>query len=173
MEFHLEKDERTCTVHLLGSLTEEVERVFAAVVAELGERRTLVFDCGSVRRVHFLGMMAWIRGLEQLGAGVRWTFTRCGPEFINAALMVPRFCGGGLVESIYVDFTCVACGEVKPQLYRVSLRSAGLVQQPGVCRACSGATLCDEDAPKDLEMLIAQNGGRDAVEEKDEEAQAA
>lgn len=87
----------------------------------------LVINTKGVTRINSVGVKAWIKFFQAAAAkGAKLTFTECSTAIVEQINLISNFTCGGVVESIYVPFSCEPCKKEMVALFKTdALKAAG------------------------------------------------
>jgi anti-anti-sigma regulatory factor/DNA-directed RNA polymerase subunit RPC12/RpoP len=93
-------------VRLVGSIEESVN--FDQIVGP--PESEMVINCKEIPRINSVGVKAWIKYFQSCQAkGTKLKFIECSTSIVEQINLISNFTCGGIVESIYVPFSCVQC----------------------------------------------------------------
>lgn len=140
-------------VRLVGSVEESVnfETLLGPPVGELH------VNCKEVPRINSIGVKAWIRYFASLQqAGTRLKFLECSTAIVEQINLISNFTCGGVVESIYVPFSCGTCRGEFIALFKVDdLKKVAMALPELPCPKCSGKASFD-DIPEEYFAFLSR-----------------
>lgn len=129
-------------VRLSGSIEENVnfEQLIGPPPAELH------IVCKEVTRINSVGVKAWIKyfsGAQAKGTKIR--FQECSTAIVEQINLISNFIAGGVVESIYVPFSCSSCQSELVGLFKAEdLKKLNFKMPELKCTKCSGKAVFDD-----------------------------
>lgn len=93
-------------VKISGSIEESVnfDQLIGPPPAELH------VNCKEIPRINSVGVKAWIKYFQAAQAkGTKIKFIECSSAIVDQLNLISNFSAGGVVESIYVPFSCTNC----------------------------------------------------------------
>lgn len=129
-------------VRLTGSIEENVnfDQLIGPPPADL------YVSCKEVPRINSVGVKAWIRYFQQTQSnGTRLKFFECSTAIVQQINLISNFTCGGVVESIYVPFSCTNCKAELVGLFRSEdLKKVHLKVPELKCTKCGGKASFDD-----------------------------
>ncbi|MDR3608469.1 MAG: hypothetical protein P4M08_13960 [Oligoflexia bacterium] len=116
----------------------------------------LIVSCKDVPRINSVGVKAWIRYFQQAQAkGGKLTFIECSTAIVEQINLISNFTCGGVVESIYVPFSCESCQKELIGLFKTSdLKSLNFILPELKCSKCGGKAVFDDIPEEYLGFLM-------------------
>jgi hypothetical protein len=132
----------TLVVRLSGSIEENVnfDQLLGPPSAEIH------VVCKEVTRINSVGVKAWIRYFQAAQAkGSKLRFQECSTAIVEQINLISNFTAGGLVESIYVPFSCLGCKSELVGLFKTEDLKKMKFQLPELkCTKCGGKATFDD-----------------------------
>jgi len=129
-------------VRLAGSIEESVnfEQLIGAPPAELH------VNCKEVPRINSVGVKAWIKYFQSVSAkGTKLRFQECSTAIVEQINLISNFTVGGVVESIFVPFSCMNCKSELVGLFKTEdLKKLQLKLPELKCSKCGGKAVFDD-----------------------------
>ncbi len=129
-------------VRLVGSIEESVsfDQVIGPPPAELE------VNCKEVPRINSLGVKAWIKYFQECkNKGTRLKFVECSTAIVEQFNLISNFSSGGMIESIYLPFSCGSCASEFVGLFKCEdLKKANFAIPEVKCPKCSNAAEFDD-----------------------------
>ena len=146
-----EKKGTSLIVRLSGSIEENVN--FEQLIGPPGPE--LEVSSKEVPRINSLGVKAWIKYFQECKAkGTKLKFVECSTAIVEQMNLISNFSCGGIVESIYVPFSCSHCNSEFVGLFRTEdLRKSNLELPEVKCPKCSNVAEFD-DIPEEYFRFI-------------------
>jgi DNA-directed RNA polymerase subunit RPC12/RpoP/anti-anti-sigma regulatory factor len=134
-------------VKLAGSIEESVnfDQLIGPPPAELH------VNCKEVPRINSVGVKAWIRYFQAAQTkGTKLRFQECSTAIVEQINLISNFTCGGVVESIYVPFSCTNCkGELVGLFKTDDLKKMQFNLPELKCSKCSSKAIFD-DIPEEF-----------------------
>ena len=129
-------------VKLAGSIEESVnfDQLIGAPPAEM------FVNCKEVPRINSVGVKAWIKYFQSCQAkGTKLHFDSCSTAVVEQINLISNFTCGGVVDSIYVPFSCKTCKTELVGLFKTEdLRKMNMEIPDLKCTKCGGAAVFDD-----------------------------
>lgn len=129
-------------VRISGSIEESVN--FDKLIG--APTPVMQISCKEIPRINSVGVKAWIKyfsAASQKGSKLR--FTECSTAIVEQINLISNFTCGGVVESIYVPFSCSQCRNELIGLFRVEdLRKLNLKLPELKCTKCGSKAVFDD-----------------------------
>lgn len=129
-------------VRLTGSIEESVnfDQLIGPPPAELW------VGCKEIPRINSVGVKAWIKYFQGAQAkGTKLKFFECSTSIVEQINLISNFTCGGIVESIYVPFSCVSCKSELVGLFKCEdLKKLGMTLPELKCTKCGGKAVFDD-----------------------------
>jgi anti-anti-sigma regulatory factor len=129
-------------VRLAGSIEESVnfEQLIGPVPSELH------VNVKEVPRINSVGVKAWIRYFQSLATqGKKLRFLECSTAIVEQINLISNFACGGIVESIFVPFSCMKCNSELVGLFKTDdLKKLQLKLPELKCSKCAGKAVFDD-----------------------------
>jgi hypothetical protein len=153
---HVVKEQRgeTLLVKLAGSIEENVD--FATLI---GQPSSLKMDLvlKEIPRINSVGVKAWIKYFQGVAAkGIQLRFLECSTAIVEQINLISNFTCGGVVESIYVPFSCGTCGTELLGLFRAADLKRINFKIPDLKCAKCGGTASFDDIPEEYFGFLAR-----------------
>jgi anti-anti-sigma regulatory factor/DNA-directed RNA polymerase subunit RPC12/RpoP len=101
-----EQNGSVLTVRLTGSIEETAN--FDQLVG--APQTEMVINCKEIPRINSVGVKAWIKYFQTCQAkGTKLRFIECSTAIVEQINLISNFTCGGVVESIFVPFSCTSC----------------------------------------------------------------
>lgn len=129
-------------VRLAGSIEESVN--FDQLIGPPAPEMHI--NCKEVPRINSVGVKAWIKyfGTAQ-SKGTRLKFLECSTAIVEQINLISNFVCGGVVESIYVPFSCTGCKSELVGLFKTEdLKKLQLKLPDLKCSKCGGKAVFDD-----------------------------
>lgn len=103
-------------------------------------------NCKGVPRINSVGVKSWIKYFQSVAAkGTKLVFQECSTAIVEQINLISNFACGGVVESIYVPYSCENCKSELVGLYKVdALKQAGFKVPDLKCTKCGGKAVFDD-----------------------------
>jgi anti-anti-sigma regulatory factor len=141
------------TVRLSGSIEETVnfDQLLGAPPAEM------IVNCKEVPRINSVGVKAWIKYFQSCQAkGTKLKFIECSTAIVEQINLISNFTCGGIVESIFVPFSCVGCKSELVGLFKTEDLKKLQLQLPELkCTKCGNKAIFD-DIPEEYLGFLAR-----------------
>src|SRR3954452_12657294 len=87
-----------------------------------------IVNCKEIPRINSVGVKAWIKYFQTCQAsGTKLRFTECSTAIVEQVNLISNFTCGGVVESIFVPFSCTSCKTELVGLFKTEdLKKQGL-----------------------------------------------
>jgi len=134
-------------VRLTGSIEETVnfEQLLGPPPPEME------VNCKEVPRINSVGVKGWIKyfqGCQSKGTKLR--FVECSTAIVEQINLISNFTCGGIVESIFVPFSCTSCKSELVGLFKTSdLKKLELKLPDLKCSKCGNKAVFD-DIPEEF-----------------------
>jgi anti-anti-sigma regulatory factor len=93
-------------VRLIGSVEENV--VFDKLIG--APPAALDINCKEISRINSVGVKSWIKFFQSCQAkGTKLRFLECSTPIVEQMNLISNFVCNGIVESVYVPFSCKKC----------------------------------------------------------------
>ena len=129
-------------VRISGSIEENVN--FDQLIGTPAQEMHI--NCKEIPRINSVGVKAWIKyftSAQQKGSKLK--FTDCSTAIVEQVNLISNFVCGGVVESIYVPFSCTNCRGELIGLFRVAdLQKLKLKLPELKCSKCGGKAVFDD-----------------------------
>ncbi len=129
-------------VRLAGSIEESVnfDTLIGPVPAELH------VNCKEVPRINSVGVKAWIKFFQAATAkGTKLRFLECSTAIVEQINLISNFTCGGVVESLYVPFSCANCKSELVGLFKADDIKKLQFNLPDLkCSKCAGKAAFDD-----------------------------
>jgi hypothetical protein len=129
-------------VRLSGSIEESVnfEQLIGPVPAELN------VNVKEVPRINSVGVKAWIKYFQSVAnKGCKIRFQECSTAIVEQINLISNFTSGGVVESIFVPFSCMNCRSELVGLFKTDdLKKLQLKLPELKCSKCGGKAVFDD-----------------------------
>lgn len=129
-------------VRLAGSIEESVN--FDQMIGPPPDE--LHVNSKEVPRINSVGVKAWIKYFQTANAkGTKLRFVECSTAIVEQINLISNFSCGGIVESIYVPFSCTACKSELVGLFKTDdLKKIQLKLPDLKCTKCGGKAVFDD-----------------------------
>ena len=103
-------------------------------------------NCKGIPRINSVGVKAWIKYFQTcLASGTKLSFVECSTAIVEQINLISNFTCGGVVESIYVPFSCTTCKSELVGLFKTSDLKTMQFQVPELkCTKCAGVATFDD-----------------------------
>jgi anti-anti-sigma regulatory factor len=103
-------------------------------------------NCKEIPRINSVGVKAWIKYFQGCQAkGTKMRFTECSTAIVEQINLISNFTCGGVVESIYVPFSCTSCKTELVGLFKTEdLKKQGLKLPDLKCTKCGNNAVFDD-----------------------------
>jgi anti-anti-sigma regulatory factor len=129
-------------VRLTGSIEESVnfDQLVGAPPPELW------VNCKEIPRINSVGVKAWIKYFQGAQAkGCKLKFIECSTAIVEQINLISNFTCGGVVESIFVPFSCTGCKSELVGLFKCEdLKKLQLKLPDLKCSKCGGKAVFDD-----------------------------
>lgn len=129
-------------VRLSGSIEESVnfDQLLGAPPAEME------VNCKEIPRINSVGVKAWIKYFQSCQAkGTKLKFVECSTAIVEQINLISNFTCGGMVESIFVPFSCTSCKSELVGLYKSEdLKKIQLKVPDLKCTKCGNKAVFDD-----------------------------
>jgi hypothetical protein len=129
-------------VRLAGSIEESVnfDQLIGPPPAELQ------VNCKEVPRINSVGVKAWIKYFQGAQAkGTKLSFVECSTAIVEQINLISNFTCGGLVDSVYVPFSCENCKTELVGLFKTAdLKKVNCEPPELKCSKCGGRAVFDD-----------------------------
>jgi anti-anti-sigma regulatory factor len=134
-------------VRLAGSIEENVnfDQLIGPPPAELW------INTKEVPRINSVGVKGWIKYFQSAQAkGTKLKFFECSTAIVEQINLISNFTCGGVVESIFVPFSCVGCKTELVGLFKCDDLKRLQLKLPDLkCSKCGGKAAFD-DIPEEF-----------------------
>ncbi len=139
-------------VRLTGSIEESVD--FEQLLGTLPAEAQI--NCKEVPRINSVGVKAWIRFFQATQAkGTKLKFVECSTAIVQQINLISNFTAGGVVESIFVPFSCLACKSELVGLFKSEdLKKLELKVPDLKCTKCGGNAAFDDIPEEYFAFLV-------------------
>jgi len=129
-------------IRLTGSIEETVDfdKLLGPPPAELW------INCREIQRINSVGVKGWIKYFQTAQAkGTQLKFLECSTAIVEQINLISNFTCGGVVESIFVPFSCTTCkGELIGLFKCDDLKKIQLKLPALKCSKCGGNAVFDD-----------------------------
>jgi anti-anti-sigma regulatory factor/DNA-directed RNA polymerase subunit RPC12/RpoP len=129
-------------VRLSGSIEESVnfDQLIGPPPAELH------VNCKEIPRINSVGVKAWIKYFQTAQAkGTKVRFLECSTAIVEQINLISNFTAGGVIESIYVPFSCTNCKSELVGLFKTEdLKKMNMNLPELKCTKCAGKAVFDD-----------------------------
>jgi anti-anti-sigma regulatory factor len=129
-------------VRLTGSIEESVnfDQLIGVPPGELW------VNCKEIPRINSVGVKAWIKYFQGAQAkGTQLKFFECSTAIVEQINLISNFVCGGLVESIFVPFSCTSCKSELVGLFKCEDLKKLQLRLPDLkCSKCGGKAVFDD-----------------------------
>lgn len=137
-----EQKDNALIVRLAGSIEESVnfEQLIGPTPGELH------VYCKEVPRINSVGVKAWIKFFQGVRLkGTQLKYFECSTAIVEQINLISNFTCGGVVESVYVPFSCSNCKSELVGLFKTEdLKKLGMKIPELKCSKCGGRALFDD-----------------------------
>lgn len=139
------------TLHLIGTIDETAD--FERQIPDVP--KDLTVNCKKVDRINSTGIRLWVKFFKGItNRGHRVKFVECSPALVEQINTIPGFLAGGVVESIFVPFTCSGCHASFMQLNSLGRLKMTYQSLPEpACPKCGEKAIFDEIADEYFSFL--------------------
>jgi hypothetical protein len=129
-------------VRLSGSIEENVS--FDQLIGPPPAELHLV--CKEITRINSVGVKAWIKYFSTAQAkGTKLRFQECSTAIVEQINLISNFTAGGVVESIFVPFSCGGCKSELVGLFKCEdLKKLNFKLPELKCSKCAGKAIFDD-----------------------------
>ena len=133
-------------VRLVGSIDENV--VFDKLIGT--PPAALDVNCKEISRINSVGVKAWIKFFQSCQAkGTKLKFLECSTPIVEQINLISNFVCNGIVESVYVPFSCKKCHTELVGLFKAEDLKKMKLKLPFLkCNKCGGEAEFD-DVPEE------------------------
>jgi anti-anti-sigma regulatory factor len=129
-------------VRLTGSVEESVnfDQLIGPPPGELW------INCKEIPRINSVGVKAWIKYFQSAQAkGTKLKFVECSTSIVEQINLISNFTCGGIVESIFVPFSCTGCKSELVGLFKCEDLKKLQLRLPDLkCSKCGGKAVFDD-----------------------------
>ncbi len=140
-------------VRIVGSIEESVnfDQLIGTPTAEMN------IVCKEIPRINSVGVKTWIKYFQQAQQkGSQLTFSECSTAIVEQINLISNFTCGGVVESIFVPFSCTTCKSELAGLFKTEdLKKLQLKIPELKCTKCGGKAVFD-DIPEEYFGFLAR-----------------
>lgn len=106
----------------------------------------LHINCKEVPRINSVGVKGWIKYFQSASTkGTKLRFQECSTAIVEQINLISNFTAGGVVESIFVPFSCVTCKSELIGLFKTEdLKKMGFNLPDLKCTKCGGKAVFDD-----------------------------
>lgn len=130
------------SVRLMGSIEETVnfDQLLGAPPQEME------VNCKEIPRINSVGVKAWIKYFQTCqGKGTKLRFVECSTAIVEQINLISNFVCGGIVESIFVPFSCTSCKSELVGLFKTEdLKKLQLKLPDLKCTKCGNKAVFDD-----------------------------
>ena len=129
-------------VRLAGSIEENVS--FDQLIGPPPPELHIV--CKEITRINSVGVKSWIKYFQGAQAkGTKLRFQDCATAIVEQINLISNFTAGGVVESIYVPFSCTTCKSELVGLFKTEdLKKLNFKLPELKCSKCQGKAVFDD-----------------------------
>jgi anti-anti-sigma regulatory factor len=130
-------------IKMTGSIEETVNFEQLIGPPPAGELHVM---CKEVSRINSVGVKSWIRYFQTAQQkGTKLKFSECSTAIVEQINLISNFTCGGVVESIYVPFSCASCKSELLGLFKTEeLKKLNMEIPPVKCNKCQGMAQFDD-----------------------------
>lgn len=129
-------------VRLIGSVEENV--VFDKLIG--APPAAMDINCKEISRINSVGVKSWIKYFQSCQAkGTKLKFLECSTPIVEQINLISNFVCNGVVESLYVPFSCKKCHTELVGLFKTEdLKKMNLKLPLLKCNKCGGEAEFDD-----------------------------
>jgi len=129
-------------VRMTGSIEESVD--FDKLIGPSPQE--LHINCKGVPRINSVGVKAWIQFFKSVSSkGTKLRFLECSVAIVEQINLISNFTCGGVVESIFVPFSCGNCKSELVGLFKTeALQKVNFAIPDLKCSKCGGSASFDD-----------------------------
>jgi hypothetical protein len=103
-------------------------------------------NCKEIPRINSVGVKGWIKYFQSCQAkGSKLRFVECSTAIVEQINLISNFICGGVVESIFVPFSCTGCkGELVGLFKTADLKKLQLKLPDLKCTKCGNKAVFDD-----------------------------
>lgn len=139
-------------VRLVGAIEESVnfEQLIGTPPGELH------VNSKEVPRINSVGVKGWIKYFQTLQTkGIAVKFIECSTSIVEQINLISNFTAGGVVESIYVPFSCSNCKSELVGLFKTEDLKRMQMNLPDLqCSKCNNSAVFDDIAEEYFSFLM-------------------
>ena len=141
------------TVRLVGAIEENV--VFEQLIGV--PPAALDVNCKEISRINSIGVKSWIKFFQSCQAkGTKLRFLECSTQIVEQINLISNFVCNGVVESVYVPFSCKKCHSELVGLFKTEDLKNMKFKLPLVkCNKCGGDAEFD-DIPEEYFSFLSR-----------------
>ena len=138
-----EKKGNALLLILTGSIEESVD--FAKLFGDVAGPEVVVNSKG-VARINSVGVKSWIKYFQTLAQkGIKLRWIECSTAIVEQLNLISNFSCGGVVESIFVPFSCTKCRSELVGLFGTDALKKSNFNLPELkCSKCGGKAEFDD-----------------------------
>lgn len=106
----------------------------------------VIVNCKEISRINSVGVKSWIRYFQSVQQkGGKLKFVECSTSIVEQINLISNFTCGGVVESIFVPFSCKNCKAELLGLFKSEDLKKFNLEIPSVkCNKCGGEAVFDD-----------------------------
>ena len=130
------------TLQFSGEIEESSD--FGTLIGSVSKQ--VVINCREVTRINSTGVVGWIRYFTELAAtGHTLRFVECSSPVVEQINLIVNFLAGGVVESIFIPYSCTQCRlELRALLHVEDLKKMGGKIPEAQCSSCKAIAVFDD-----------------------------
>lgn len=103
-------------------------------------------NCKEIPRINSVGVKAWIKYFQTCQAkGTKLKFVECSTAIVEQVNLISNFTCGGIVESIFVPFSCSSCKTELVGLFKSEELKKLQLKLPDLkCNKCGNKAVFDD-----------------------------
>ena len=138
-----EKKGNALILILTGSIEESVD--FTKLFGELSGSE-LILNTKGVPRINSVGVKSWIKYFQSVAQkGTKLKLIECSTAIVEQLNLISNFACGGVVESIFVPFSCQKCRSELVGLFTTEALKKSNFNLPELkCSKCGGKAEFDD-----------------------------
>lgn len=129
-------------VRIMGSIEESVnfDQLIGPPPAEME------VNCKEIPRINSVGVKGWIKYFQSCQAkGTKLKFVECSTAIVEQINLISNFTCGGMVDSIYVPFSCSSCKTELLGLFKTDDLKKLQMKLPDLkCTKCGNKAVFDD-----------------------------
>jgi hypothetical protein len=130
------------SVRIVGSIEENV--IFEKLIGPPPAAMDVI--CKEISRINSVGVKAWVKYFQSCQAkGTKLKFLECSTPIVEQFNLISNFACNGMIESIFVPFSCQKCHRELLGLFKTADIKAMKMELPLLkCNKCGGDAEFDD-----------------------------